>query len=303
VRANSLSRLANIGSAAKPVADKVAAAMSDPEMEVRLAAARCYFVLTGDTRRTIPVLLGGIREPPGRSAHWCEAARTLGEIGPPAKAAVPLLIEMLEGKRESTKAAPVYIGPPTPWFHVRTYAAIALGRIGPEAKTAIPALIKSSKQADDGLQTAGPLRVRSARALWRIDPNHAESVLAVLRGTKERYPLNRIAIDSIIMIGPPAKAAVPDLIRALDDDHGDVQLAAIDALGMIGAPAESAVPALQTLTASMDSRLVEHAKLAIERIGPPEGPVEEILKVVQKSGLDDERRQFFAEWLEKLKSP
>src|SRR5262245_14396089 len=93
VRANSLTRLANIGPTAKPASDKVAAAMNDQDVQVRLAAARCYFVLTGNTKKTIPALLQGLKEPPGRSANWCDAARTLGEIGPPAKAAVPLLIE------------------------------------------------------------------------------------------------------------------------------------------------------------------------------------------------------------------
>jgi len=302
VRANSLNSLANMGSAAKPVSDKVGAAMNDSDMQVRLAAARCYFVLTGNTKRTIPVLLEGLREPPGRSAHWCDAARTLGEIGPEAKAAVPMLIEMLEGKRESTKAAPIYIGPATPWFNVRTDAAIALGRIGPDAKAAIPALIRATRQGDDGQKKAGPLRVRSARALWRIDPKHAESIPAVIRGLKEPYPMNRMALDSVIMIGPAAKDAVPKLFKALEDDHGDVRLAAIDALGMIGAPAESAAPILQTMTTSKDLRLVEHAKLAIERIGPPERPASALLEAVQRSGMDPELRELLAERL-KLERP
>jgi HEAT repeat protein len=274
--------------------------MNDPEIEVRLAAARCYFALTGDTKRTIPVLLTGFQEPPGRNAHWCAAAEALGEIGPPAKAAVPMLIEMLEGTREIVGGSRTfYIGPRPPWFNVRWKAAAALGQIGPDAKAALPALIKATRQADKGPMTAGPLRVRAARALWRIDPKHADSVPAVIRGLKERYPMNRIAIDTIILIGPAAKDAVPELTKALEDEHDDVRLAAIDALGMIGSSAESATPALRSLTASEDFRASEHARLAIERIGPPEKPATALLEAIQRSGPESELRRFLAELLPK----
>ena len=74
------------------------------------------------------MLIAGLRAPVTQSAHWTEAADTLGEIGPPAKAAVPLLIGMLEGKRESISGLKVYIARLFPWYHVRTDAAIVLGR-------------------------------------------------------------------------------------------------------------------------------------------------------------------------------
>jgi HEAT repeat protein len=211
-----------------------------------------------------------------------------------------MLIEMLEGKREVAGGPrTVYIGPPLPWFHGRAQAAIALARLGPDAKSAIPALVRATKQADDSRNTAGRLRVRAARALWQIDPNHAEAIPAVIRGLKEPYPLNQIAIDSIIMIGFPARDAVPQLTKALDDDQGDVRIAAIDALAMIGAPSESSVPALQTLTASKDLHIAEHARLAVERIGPPEKPATALLEAVQRRAWDSELRQSLAERLQK----
>jgi len=297
VRLRALGIMSTMGQPASPAALEVKQTLADADRNVRLAAARCYWVLTGDTKETIPVLIDGLRAPMTQSAHWCDAAGTIGEIGPPAKEAVPLLVEMLEGKRESLDRAKVYIGPPFPWYHVRTDAAIALGRIGPDAKAAVKPLVAASKQAEDGNRsTAGRLRVRAARALWRIAPDHPEALPAVLRGLKERYPLNRIAIDTVILIGPPARGAVPELITSLASDRLDTRQAAIHALGMIGAPASEAIPALQEmakLKELKDLRAAEHAQLAITRIGPPEQSEVPLLTAISKSVGEVELRQIF----------
>ncbi len=155
-RMKALGILRIMGPSASAAAPDVKLALAEPQREVRLGAAACYWAITGNTKDTIPVLISGLQAPMGQSAHWCEAARTLGEIGPPAKEAVPLLVDMLKGTRETTKGLKVYIGPPMPWFHVRTEAAIALGRIGPDAKAAVPALI----------------RLASKRMKFEIPPDH-----------------------------------------------------------------------------------------------------------------------------------
>jgi HEAT repeat protein len=293
-RVLALGILSTMGQPASPAAPEVKQTLTDPDRNARLAGARCYWVLTGDTKVTIPVLIEGLQAPMTQSAHWSEAARSIGEIGPPAKKAVPLLVEMLQGTRESLTGVSVYIGPPFPWYHVRCDAAMALGRIGPDAKAAVKPLIAASKQADDRNHSAGPLRVRAARALWLIAPDHPEALSAVLRGLKESYPLNRIAIETVMAVGSPAKDAVPDLIAALASERLDTRQAAIDALGMIGAPASGAIPALQEiarLKELQDLRAAEHAQLAIARIGPPEQSAVPLVKLIVKSALDLEVRQ------------
>ena len=214
-RQNTLSTLRIMGQSAQSAATDVKRMFDDPDANVRLAATSCYWSLTGNTKDTVPLLIAELRAPVQQSSRWTEAARTLGEIGPPAKAAVPDLVEMLKGTREKRDGLKSFVGPDFPWYHVRTVAATALGRIGPDAKDAVKPLIAAARQADHENSDAGALRVRAARALWLIAPDDPESVPAVLRGLDERYPLNRMAMDTCIVIGPAAKEAVPVLTAAL----------------------------------------------------------------------------------------
>ena len=52
-----------------------------------------------------------------------------------------------------------------------------------------------------------------------LPPIIPKRCLRCCAGLREVYPLNRIAIDTIILIGPPAKDAVPSLIAALASDR------------------------------------------------------------------------------------
>ena len=56
--------------------------------------------------------------------------------------------------------------------------------------------------------------------------------------------VRRQAAEVIARIGPQAQAAVPELIKALDDPSVDVRKSAAFALGQIGPAASSAAPAL-----------------------------------------------------------
>jgi HEAT repeat protein len=71
-----------------------------------------------------------------------EAAGALGKIGPPAAAAVPALIQVIQDDRLAE-------------------AAEALGRIGPPA-TAVPALLSA-------IQLGGTLGATAAEALRRLE--------------------------------------------------------------------------------------------------------------------------------------
>lgn len=101
-------------------APTVRAALADPDVMVRMAAAECL-LLIGPIPADLPLLLGLLREPAGREA----AIRAIGRLGPAAKEAVPRLAELLDD-RDS---------------RVRIAAAEALGQIGaPAALAAIPKL-------------------------------------------------------------------------------------------------------------------------------------------------------------------
>jgi len=106
-------------------ADKAAAisafttGLQDRDPLVRCAAFEALGELGLQARAAIPVLMELLK---GKSPDVSYAVETLGKIGSEAKAAIPALTELLKDKDSN----------------VRRTAAEALGKIGPEAKTAIP---------------------------------------------------------------------------------------------------------------------------------------------------------------------
>jgi tetratricopeptide (TPR) repeat protein len=90
------------------------------EILVRLADGLNVAALPLDV--TVPDLIETLRE--GERGDRANAARTLGQLGPGAAAAVPALTNALNDEE----------------FFVRRMAVMALGKIGPAAEAAIPAL-------------------------------------------------------------------------------------------------------------------------------------------------------------------
>jgi HEAT repeat protein len=126
---------------------------------------------------------------PGRLA----ACRALGEIGPGAKAAAPALAQAL---RDSA-------------WNDRDAAAEALGRIRPDVDASAPALVAALRDTDQ--------RVRgvAARALGRLRSGDAKIVAALAAALKdEDANVRASAAMGLQEIGPPAKAAIPDLEKA-----------------------------------------------------------------------------------------
>ena len=69
------------------------------------------------------------------------------------------------------------------------------------------------------------------------------------------------------MVGPPAKSAVDQLIKALDDPNARARLAAARALGNIGPEAKAAVKALYAATKDADGNVQQIARAALIQVG------------------------------------
>jgi HEAT repeat protein len=108
-----------------------------------------------------------LRHPDEKVRQW--AANTIGNLRPPATAAVPDLIESLrdpsEVVREEACEALLHIGPAAaaavdglvvacsdPVAQVRVNAYRALGMLGPLACTAIPALVQRLSKEDENIR-------------------------------------------------------------------------------------------------------------------------------------------------------
>ncbi|MBN2474576.1 MAG: HEAT repeat domain-containing protein [Pirellulales bacterium] len=202
--------------------------------------------LSGLGEEAVPRLIGAL----GAKEVRARAAAILARIGPPAKAAVPALIEALSDENAETRGeillALAAIGPEAKAavpaagkalqdedMNVRYAACYALGQIGPAAMPAKPRLLKNLGGPDQFLSMA------SAWALCRIQPASAEicrkAVPVLTEALAEPDTMTRVqAIESLKLLGPHAKDARGALEKALKDPDEAVRGAAAEALEALG---------------------------------------------------------------------
>ena len=230
----------------------------------------------------------------------CPAITALGEIGPPARAAVPKLIELLNHE------SGLYWRP----------AAVTLGQIGSVASNAVPALRKVMLGEEEDLDE----RVRAAEALWRIS-NETIQTLPVLMGALKGGGVfaDCFAADALGEMGRAAEPALPALFEVLhpthqsdsgalfkikvakaiwrisskadvvlpallDILHGAEQKAALEALGMLGSAARPAIPELVIALQAQD---YEVRRSAAKVLGNVEPEATEAVPVLVKALRDD----------------
>jgi HEAT repeat protein len=73
-------------------------------------------------------------------------------------------------------------------------------------------------------------------------------------------------------VGPAAAAATADLVARLEDDEGNVRLAAADALPEIAARPPAVLPALERALKDADSRV--DARLVLEKLARDPDPAQ-----------------------------
>jgi HEAT repeat protein len=151
-RAQAVRALGGLGDAAKDALPAMEKLLKDPDNKVRVVAAQAVWKMDrAKVSAVVPVFIEGLRD----QTSWYNrgtSAHLLGQIGPEAKAAIPVLMETLKDQHED----------------IRGLAADALGQMGPEAKAAIPAL----EQARDN-DAEEDVRRRAAKALQRINSKEA----------------------------------------------------------------------------------------------------------------------------------
>jgi HEAT repeat protein len=140
---------------------------------------------------------------------------------------------------------------------VRTSAANALAALGIEAKDALPELNPLLKDLDPLVREA------AARAVIAIDPGINEDAVNVLiESLAESAPQldGWPALDALLKLGPNvAKAAVPTLVKLLEDNDPHSQLAIFRALKSIGPDASEALPALRKFLRTNPTRVRDMA--------------------------------------------
>jgi len=243
-QADASSRLQQGGGQAAPVlAAMLSGKSAAKDAEVRCTSAELLAKIGADATSAGPSLLAGVHDRDPHVQAVCAAA--LPKAGIPAKAAVPVLTELLksdhvvvaaralsEYKEEAAESLPVLVAllsDQSKSTEARWNAARTIGRIGPAADGAVPALIAA---LDDPEWT---IREHSAEAFGDIGPNAApEAIPGLLRMLND--PVARVRRDAVRSLGQIGKAAlesVPDIKKLLSDPEELVQKAALTALGKI----------------------------------------------------------------------
>jgi HEAT repeat protein len=186
-------------------------------------------------REAVPLLIKTLKS---RSVEARETAvDALGRIGPPAKSAVPPLVGDLSRPPDDVDYETL--------ANFRRLAAKALGRIGPDAKEAVPVLVRALQHADL------VYRVEAALALWKIARHEAAlpALASLLQEQGVEGPYQ--AAMALGEIGPDAKPMSDALVKTLRHPEPDVRRAAAKVLVAFGPDMLAAVA--QTLAADNDT--------------------------------------------------
>lgn len=268
-----------LGSYGTPAVAPLSEALRDSNADVRHAAAWAFGRMeTAVVTKALPILIEAMRSEKDEQvleglaktiAHAKEAAvpglidlaRTaraevrqmafysLGRLHGAAKSAVPALIELLGDKDGEVCGGAVYV----------------LGRIGPDARSAVPALVKVAASSREGVADV-------IKALAAIGEASDETLALVLKALKDADPkIRTAAVRACAAFGPRSKAAVPDLIRLLDDSKvnssDSYPRPVVYALGRVGPDAKAAGPKLMALLKDSDIEHASHAAAALLGIG------------------------------------
>lgn len=200
----------------------------------------------------IPQLIDALQS--GNTQERRNAARALSELGTEAAEALPALIPALEDGDEQV------------WFH----AVTAIARVGPQALPAVPALLENLTES--GRKGANPKWYRSAFALGSIGPAALPKLRPALKNPDFR--IRSGASKAIGWFGEKAAPAIPELVKLLNDENGNVRLHAAETLGKIGTPA---IPELRKCLQGTNRQLQLSALSAVQTMGVKARPLYEIL--------------------------
>ena len=282
VPAHAMNALKPYGSSAKqtlPVLIDIYQRTNQPKW-IANAAADAMSAIGPDDRRVIATLVDGLSDPRHKSKSSIPATiRALGQAGPSAKQALPLLQPYLKSHGESVfnykkhttsqfahqAIWRIHGSPIARWQEIgdarsldqisptEKYSAFeALRLAGPQAAAAIPSLIRIVKQ--DSRPHIRYLAIASLASVGRSNPDAVRTVLAAI---DSEYGMNsHQAMQAAKLIDPTHQPTVTVLAESLQADNQFRRDAAIQALRKFGPLAVSAVPQITQMLSTEIPRAV-----------------------------------------------
>jgi HEAT repeat protein len=223
VRAQVSGALADIGAPALP---RLRAALKKGTDDQRLAAAGALYRMGPQANSAVAELTEVLRDATNNSALRSKVAATIGQIGPDALPAVPVLLAALKGDDDT----------------VRAEAASALAAVAPGDAAVVPGLVGAMK---DGKHPLG--RIAALQAL-KAQGDAAKAaipdLLAVVKASEAPASVRQLAMDALGSMGPVAKDAVPPLLDILKDAEQPLfmRCSAAQTVGRFGELSKAALP-------------------------------------------------------------
>ncbi len=260
--------------------------LQSPDAEIVAGAAQTLGKFHARARSAVRVLNDQLHSKKRRGESYADIVytmpvrldiiRALADIGPEAAAAVPTLKLFLAGEelKDAEKDAPrivLWEGKHEAEI-IQVWAAAALVRIvpnQPEAKAGFEFLVRKLHEVSEEPTRA---QADAAEALGTIGTDAAIAVLiqALEAEDTSEYGSLRVSVANALGdIGPPAKAAIPALRKALQVKnpwHFGVPREAARALGEMGTPARIAIPDLTRLRDSDGIWLRESVEDALQKL-------------------------------------
>ncbi|MBM4068523.1 MAG: HEAT repeat domain-containing protein [Planctomycetes bacterium] len=304
VRRNALSSIQNLGPAAKQAEPYVSALLTDidpqvrqqafytlrnlgvdpapglkkalanPDARVRINTASLMTALGMELALAEPILVEGLKAKD--EALKMQAAHALSSRGLQADVVLPIFVAGLKNEIASVRLQAaqnisrygVKASQATPALidalddadgSVRTQALSTLRAVGADGKTLLPAMLKVLRGKHTNLHD------QAAQIVYQVGPDSVGEVIGLLR--KEEAPaLRQTFLQMLAMVGPPAKDAVEELVKALEDKSPRARMVAARALGNIGPDAKAALDALARAEKDDDGNVRAIAAAAREQI-------------------------------------
>ncbi len=190
--------LGEIGSPSAPAAPLVRKLFEqETNWNSRCSLACALFRIDPDATDALAFLTNGVMNHQPASDRWI-AASQLGEIGPGAKAAVPVLLETLEGTNDM----------------VHSQIPGALKKMGMPNETFLPVMKKNLASKNE------TTRANTAAHVLEIDPADHEAHLALMAIIEQGSLFQDFAIDTLGSAGPAASEAIPVLGKLANTPQG-----------------------------------------------------------------------------------
>ena len=198
-------------------------------------ALRCYGA------RVVPQLVDLLKKTPKWSNRRAKIIKILGEIGPDAREAGPLIVQSYVGCGFDA------------WYgNSRWQTALvleALGKTGTGASVVVPDLVEGLRM-ENSQNNKTPTESHICQALAGFGPEAKSAVPELIRAT-ERGFFNE-SVKALGAIGPDAKSAVPAIVKYMEGSNPYYAIPAIDALGNIGSGTEEAASSLIKIINSLN---------------------------------------------------